>query len=47
VSKDAKFEEDFEIRKSHEPLPVIEDEEQEALKVEPGSPVSSSSEKQP
>jgi hypothetical protein len=33
VSKDVKFEEDLASRKSHEPIPVIEDEEQEALKV--------------
>jgi hypothetical protein len=38
VSRDVKFEEDFASRKSHEPIPVTEDEEQEALKVEPGSP---------
>ena len=27
VSRDVKFEEDFALRKSHEPIPVIEDEE--------------------
>jgi hypothetical protein len=43
VSRDVKFEEDFASRKSHEPIPVIEDEEQEAPKVEPESPQSPSS----
>jgi hypothetical protein len=38
VSRDVKFEEDFASRKSHEPIPVIEDEEHEASKVEPWSP---------
>jgi hypothetical protein len=41
VSKDVKFEEDFASRKSHEPTPVAEDVEQEATKVELGSPVIS------
>jgi hypothetical protein len=41
VSKDVKFEEDFASRKSHEPILVTKDEEQEALKVEPGSPRTS------
>jgi hypothetical protein len=27
ISRDVKFEEDFASRKSHEPIPVIEDEE--------------------
>ena len=43
VSKDVKFEEEFASKKSHKPIPVIEDEEQEAPKVEPGSPTTSSS----
>jgi hypothetical protein len=47
VSRDVKFEEDFASRKSHEPIPVTEDEEQEALKVEPGSPVTSRAVQQP
>jgi hypothetical protein len=47
VSRDVKFEEDFASRKSHEPIPVTENEEQEALKVEPGSPKSPSSGQQP
>lgn len=38
VSRDLKFREDFASRKSHEPILVTEDEEQEAPKVEPGSP---------
>lgn len=38
VSRDVKFEEDFAFRKSLEPIPVTEDEEQEAPKVEPRSP---------
>jgi hypothetical protein len=38
VSKDVKFEEDFISRKSHEPTPMAEDEQQEAPKVELGSP---------
>ena len=38
TSRDVKFEEDFASRKSHEPIPVIEDEEQEASKFEPRSP---------
>jgi hypothetical protein len=41
VSKDVKLEEDFASRKSREPTPVVEDEEQEAPKVELGSPVIS------
>jgi hypothetical protein len=41
VSRDVKFEEDFASRKSHGPIPVIEDEEHEALKVEPRSLVIS------
>jgi hypothetical protein len=47
ISRDVKFEEDFASRKSHEPIPVTEDEEQEALKAEPGSPMASSSGQQP
>jgi hypothetical protein len=39
VSRDVKFEEDFASRKSHEHIFVTKDEEQEALKVEPRSPV--------
>jgi hypothetical protein len=38
VSRDVKFEEDFASKKSHEPIPVTENEEQEAPKVEPRSP---------
>jgi hypothetical protein len=41
LNRDVKFEEDFVSRKSHEPILVIEDEEEEALKVEPRSPVIS------
>jgi hypothetical protein len=37
----------FASRKSHDPIPMTEDEEKEAPKVEPGSPVASSSRKQP
>jgi hypothetical protein len=40
VSMDVKFEEDFASRKSHEPIPVIEDQAFEALKVKPGSPMT-------
>jgi hypothetical protein len=47
VSKDVKFEEDFASRKSHEPIPMIRDEEQEAPKVEPGSPMISKAVQQP
>jgi hypothetical protein len=47
VSKDVKFEEAFASRKSHEPVTSIEDEEQEALKVEPGSPLTSKAVQQP
>jgi hypothetical protein len=39
VSRDVKFEEDISSWNSHEPTLVAEDEEQEAPKVEPGSPV--------
>jgi hypothetical protein len=42
VSRDVKFEENLASRKSHEPLPVTEDEEQEALKDEQRSTTSSS-----
>lgn len=38
ASGDVKFEEEFAYRKVHEFIPMIEDEEQEAPKVEPGSP---------
>jgi len=38
VSWDVKFEEDFASRKSHEPNSMTGDEEQEALKVDLGSP---------
>jgi hypothetical protein len=31
VSRDVKFEEDFASRKSHEPIPMTKDEEQEAF----------------
>jgi hypothetical protein len=44
VSQDVKFEEDLASRKSHETLPVTEDEEQEALKVESRSSTTSSAE---
>jgi hypothetical protein len=37
VRKDVEFEEDFASRKSHEPIPMTEDEEQETPKVELGS----------
>jgi hypothetical protein len=47
VSRDVKLEEDFASRKSHEPTLVVEDEEQEALKVEPGSPIISRDVQQP
>jgi hypothetical protein len=35
---DVKLKEDFASRKSHEPIAVTEDKEQEALKGDPGSP---------
>ena len=38
MSKDVKFEENFESKKSHEHVPMRDDEEQEAPKVEPMSP---------
>jgi hypothetical protein len=41
VSKDVKIEEDFASRKSREPTPMEEDEEQEDSKVEPRSRVIS------
>ena len=41
VSKDVKFEEDFTSRKSHEPIPITNNEEQEGLKVESRSSVIS------
>jgi hypothetical protein len=47
VSRDVKFEEDFASRKSHETLPVTEDEEQEAPKVESRSSSTSSAGSQP
>jgi hypothetical protein len=47
VSRDVKFEEDFAFGKSHKPNLVVEDEEQEASKVEPGSLVPSTSVKRP
>jgi hypothetical protein len=47
VSRDVKFEEDFASRKSHEPIPVTKDEEQEASKVEPRPPVTSKAVQQP
>jgi hypothetical protein len=37
VRRDVNFEEDFASMNSHEPIPVTEDEEQEAMKVELGS----------
>jgi hypothetical protein len=36
VRGDGKFEQDFALKKSHESIPMIEDEKQEVLKVEPG-----------
>jgi hypothetical protein len=47
LSKDAKIEEDFSCRKSNEPIPMTKDEESEALKVEPRSPVMSKAVQQP
>jgi hypothetical protein len=47
VSEDVKVEEEFASRKSHEPIPVIDDEEQETLKVEPGSLVISRAVQEP
>jgi hypothetical protein len=41
VSKDIKVKEDFASRKSHEPITMTKDEDQEATKLEPGSPVIS------
>jgi hypothetical protein len=41
VSRVVMFEEDFASWKSHEPTPMVEDEEQEASKVELGSPMIS------
>ena len=41
MSRDVKFKENLASRKSHEPLTVIEDEEQEAPKVEQCSTTSS------
>jgi hypothetical protein len=38
MSRDVKFGEDFASRKSHEPIPVTNKEEQEVTKVELGSP---------
>lgn len=39
---DVKFEEDFASKKSHEYILAMEDEEQEAAKVEPNSLMTSS-----
>jgi hypothetical protein len=47
VSRDVKFKEDLASRKSHETLPVTEDEEQEAPKVESRSSTTSSAGSQP
>jgi hypothetical protein len=47
VCQDVNFEEDFASKKSHEPIPVAEDEEQEAPKVETRSPVISRAITQP
>ena len=41
VSIDVKIEEELASKNSHEAIPVIEDEEQEASKVEMGSPMIS------
>jgi hypothetical protein len=41
LSWDVNFEEDFTSKKSREPIPLTEDEEQEVLKVEPRSPMIS------
>ena len=41
MSRDVKFEKDFASRKSYEPIPMIEDEEWEALKFEPASLMAS------
>jgi hypothetical protein len=41
VCRDVKFAEDFASRKCHDPRPVTEDEEQEASKAEPRSPMIS------
>jgi hypothetical protein len=41
VRRGVKFEEDFVSRKSHEPIPMIEDEEQEAMIAKLGSLVTS------
>jgi hypothetical protein len=47
VSRDVKFEEDFASRKSHEPIPVTEDEEQEAQRLSQGHQVTSRAVQQP
>jgi hypothetical protein len=47
VSMDVKSEEKFASRKSREPTPVVEDEEQEDLKVDVGSLVISRKTQQP
>ena len=47
ISRDVKFEEDFASKKSHDPILVTKDEEQEASKVDPRSPVVSNSWQQP
>ena len=46
VSKDVKFE-DLASKKSHEPIPMTEDEEQEALKAKLGSPMTPIAMQQP
>jgi hypothetical protein len=47
VSKDVKFEENFASRKSHEPILVTNDEEEEAPKVDPRSPMTFNAGQQP
>ena len=47
VNRDVNFDEDFASRKSREPLLVIGNEEQEALKVESCSPATSTSKQHP
>lgn len=47
VSRDVKFKKGFASRKSHEPIPMTKDEEQEAPKVELGSLSTSKALQQP
>ena len=42
ISRDVNLKEDFSYINSHNHIPMIEDEEREALKVEHGSPTTSS-----